>query len=370
MRIGIDARPLHWPGIGRCIRELVAHLAKVDKTNQYVVYFSSEADLRENKVDNPNFQLVVVPFGVYTVSEQLHLPLRIARDNLDIYHALTSLTVPMIRPCKLVVTLHDLLLKIYPEYLPSVTGSIYFNIINWWAIKFADKIITVSKFTENELVSLYPKSKEKIITIHNGVSTQFQPVYDQRLVNDVKKKYGIRKRYVLYVGTYKQHKNLETLVNAYARLPTQIRNDHHLLIVGKQDKRYPEVPALVKQLGLEASVICVNYVNEEDLPALYSGAAVFVLPSLYEGFGLPLIEAMACGVPAVASRIPSFLEITAGAAILAVPQDVQEMANAICRVITSDDKCSVLKEKGLCRAKEFSWFTTAKKVIEVYESIL
>jgi glycosyltransferase involved in cell wall biosynthesis len=275
----------------------------------------------------------------------------------------------MIRPCKLVVTLHDLLLKIYPEYLPSVTGAIYFNIINWWAIKFADKIITVSKFTENELVSLYPKSKQKVITIHNGASKEFQPIHDHEVVNNVKKRYGIKKGYILYVGTYKQHKNLETLVNAYALLPTQIQNDYNLLVVGKQDKRYPEVPALVKQLGLEDSVICVNYVNEKDLPALYSAATVFVLPSFYEGFGLPMIEAMACGVPVVASRIPSFLEITSGAAILVEPQDIQEMADGVCKVITSDDTCTILKEKGLRRAKEFSWFTTAKKVIEVYESI-
>jgi alpha-1,3-rhamnosyl/mannosyltransferase len=313
---------------------------------------------------------MTVPFGVCTVSEQMHLPLRIARDNLDIYHATTSLTVPMIRPCKLVVTLHDLLLKIYPQYLPSISGSLYFNIINWWAIKSADKIITVSKFTENELVSRYPKSKQKVMTIHNGVSKEFQPIHDHEVVNNVKKRYGIKKGYILYVGTYKQHKNLEALVNAYARLPIQIRNDYNLLIAGKQDKRYPEVPALVKQLGLEDSVICVNYINEKDLPALYSGATVFVLPSLYEGFGLPVIEAMACGVPVVASKIPSLLEITAGSAILVDPQDIQEMADAICRVITRKETSFILKEKGLCRAKEFSWFTTAKKVIEVYESIL
>lgn len=366
MRIGIDARAIHLQGIGRYIRELIRHLARVDTRNQYIIYFPTVEHMDENKIDNPNFQCVLVPYQIYTVKEQLYLPYFLYKDKLDIFHSTTSLAIPLLRTCRHVITLHDLLLKIHPEFLPSKLSWVYFQITNWWAIKFADKIITISDFTSKELSALYPKSRHKITTIHNGVSAEFQVIKDKEVLENVKKKYGITKDYILYVGTYKENKNLPTLVKAYAQLPHHMRHSYYLVIVGKQSTRYPEVPALIKQLGIESTVICINHVREEDLPVFYSGATVFVFPSIYEGFGLPIIEAMACGAPVVASNQASIPEIATDAAILTDPLNVKGMSGAVYDVLSNPQLRKMLVEKGLERAKSFSWEKTARETMQLY----
>lgn len=366
MRIGIDARAIHLQGIGRYIRELIRHLARVDTRNQYIIYFPTVEHMDENKIDNPNFQCVLVPYQIYTVKEQLYLPYFLYKDKLDLFHSTTSLAIPLLRTCRHVITLHDLLLKIHPEFLPSKLSWVYFQITNWWAIKFADKIITISDFTSKELSALYPKSRHKITTIHNGVSAEFQVIKDKEVLENVKKKYGITKDYILYVGTYKENKNLPTLVKAYAQLPHHMRHSYYLVIVGKQSTRYPEVPALIKQLGIESTVICINHVREEDLPVFYSGATVFVFPSIYEGFGLPIIEAMACGAPVVASNQASIPEIATDAAILTDPLNVKGMSGAVYDVLSNPQLRKMLVEKGLERAKSFSWEKTARETMQLY----
>lgn len=369
MRIGIDARPIHLPGIGRYISELLRHLAKVDARNQYLIYFSSPEYINAINFNNPNFRPVLVPSNIYTISEQVYMPYRIKKDRLDIFHSTTSLSLPLIKVCPSVITFHDMLLKVHQEFIPSKVAWAYFNIVNWRAIRSSDKIITVSHFTANELTSFYPEVKSKITTIHSGFHEKFHPVRDARLLEDVKARYGIQGEYFLYVGTYKKHKNLPALVNAYAGLPDHIRDRYLLLIVGKQDRRYPEVPELIKHLNLRERVFCINYVSEEDLPALYSAAAVFIFMSIYEGFGLPLVEAIACGIPVVASRIPVFSEIVGESAILVDPCNISEIRDAICEIVSNRHLASILRGKSLQRSEDFSWYTTAQRVLNVYESL-
>jgi len=369
LRIGIDARPLHWPGIGRHIKELLRHLCLIDAENEYYIYFSSQQYLEENRVSKGNFHEILLPAKVYSISEQVHLPLRIARDRLDIFHCPSSLVVPLVHPCKLVVTVHDIMLKAHPEFIPSRTASVYFDIMNWRALSSAKKLITVSGFTRDEILSHYPKYREKITVIHNGVHKRFRPVQDINEIERVKRALGASGGYVLYLGTYKKHKNLTVLIKAYANLPQSIRAKYQLLIAGKRDQRYPEVPDMVRALGIGQYVIYADSVCDEDLPALYSGASCFVLPSVYEGFGLPLIEAMACGTPAVASRIPVFEEIAGDAAAFASPHDSREMSSAILKVLNEKEYGATLRSKGLLRTERFSWLHAAKKVKEVYESI-
>jgi glycosyltransferase involved in cell wall biosynthesis len=369
LKIGIDARPLHWPGIGRHIRELIKHLSLIDNKNEYYIYFSSQTNINNNRFDNRNFHPVLLSVGVYTISEQMFLPLHIIKDRLDIYHSPSSLVVPMIHPCKLVITVHDLMLKLNPQFISSVSASIYFNIMNWWALRSADKIITISEFTNNEIISLYPGYKRKITVIHNGVSDLFMPVNDAEKIKRIKAGFGIKADYILYLGTYKKHKNLIALVKAYSELPEDIKDGHQLLIIGKRDVRYPEVPDMVRELRLENRVVFRDYIEDSDLPTLYSGADLFVLPSVYEGFGLPVIEAMACGTPVVASRIPVLSEITGGSALLVDPHNIQEMKDSICKILSDKQLSESLSGKGLQQAKRFSWFEAAEKVKEIYESL-
>lgn len=307
--------------------------------------------------------------GIYTLRGHLSLPLRMLVDKLDVFHATTSLDVPLASPCPLVVTFHDLLLKVAPEFLPSIPASVYFNVVNWRAVSSASKIITVSVFTAKELVSLYPWSEAKVSTVYSGIGQAFRPVGDQAVLGRMRKKYGLRNPYCLYIGTYKRHKNLETLVKAYGQLPRKILLQWDLVLVGKEDGRFPEVPRLLRELGIEPRVIRLKFVEEEDLPALYSGADVFVLPSLYEGFGFPLLEAMACGVPVVAARISSLNEVGQGAALWVDPLDASQMAAAIEQVLSQPDLRLSLRAKGLARAGAFSWLDTAERVLEIYESV-
>jgi alpha-1,3-rhamnosyl/mannosyltransferase len=369
LKIAIDARAVHMPGIGRYIRELVCHLSKVDTENRYVIYFSSKSQLEKIPLENPNFQSAVLPTPIFTVSEQGYLPLRLRRDRVDIFHATTSLDIPWITPCRLVVTFHDLLLKVLPEYLPSRVSSVYFNLINWRAVKSADAIITVSSFTASELTTLYPECRTKTTAIPSGVNMGFQPVQAKERLQAVKSKYGLKKRYFLYLGTYKKHKNLTTLVEAYGKLPGSIRSEFDLVLVGKPDPRYPEVPLLIQKLGLEDSTRQIPYVDEEDLPALYSGAGAFVYPSLYEGFGLPILEAMACGTPVIASRIPAFLEVAGDSAELVEPRNSAAMTESLQRVVSDRPWADDLREKGLQNARKFSWNQTARRVLDIYRTV-
>lgn len=369
LRIGIDARPLHWPGIGRHVVELITHLSEIDRTNEYFVYFSSQEDIDNNRFFNNNFHPVLMPVKVYTISEQWRLPFRIMKDRLDIFHSPSSLVVPMIHPCKLVVTVHDIMLKLNPQFIPSKLASVYFNMMNWRALSSAVALIAVSEFTKNEIVSIYPDYNPKITVLYNGVRDIFRPIKDHEKIQRMKVKLGIKERYILYLGTYKKHKNLPVLVKAYNELPEDIKAGCQLLILGKRDIRYPEVPNMVRELRLESNVVFQDYIEDADLPALYSGADVFVLPSVYEGFGFPLVEAMSCGVPVVASRIPVFSEIAGNAAILTAPHDIKEIRNAVCKILLDKQFAGLLRRSGLQQAKKFSWLETAKGVREIYESL-
>ena len=370
LRIGIDARASHFPGIGRHIRELVTHLAEIDALNEYRIYFSSREQLEKLRLERPNFRCVLASSRIYTLKEQLDLPYRLWRDRLDLFHSTTSLDVPLLQPCPLVVTLHDLLLKVLPDHLPGRVAGIYFNVMNSWSIRSAARILTVSQFTADELTSLYPGSRAKVVVAPNGISAMFRPPASPAIVARTRARYGLPEEYILYVGTYKKHKNLPMLVKAFAGLPEETRLASPLVLVGKPDPRFPEVPSLVRELALEGCVLSRDHVEEEDLPALYGGATLFVMPSIYEGFGLPVIEAMACGVPVVCARIPALSEVTGGSAVLVDPNDAADIRTALLRLLKDPELRSSLRKSGLRRAAQFSWRKTAGIVLETYRSVL
>jgi glycosyltransferase involved in cell wall biosynthesis len=369
-RIGIDARPLRWPGIGRYVRELVSQLAEIDSTDDFFVYCDSEQTAAHFRSRWPNVRVSMVASALYTVGEQVRLPLRILRDRLDVFHSPASLTVPLLCPCRLVVTVHDLLLKNHPEHLPSRLAGIYFWIMNGLALRFAKQLLTVSDFTRMELVAAYPRYASKVRTAHNGVGPAFKPTRDAQRLQGLKRMLGLRKSYLLYVGTYKKHKNLPFLIEAFSRLNPRLRADVQLLVLGPRDPRYPEVDSLVSRLGLQRDVVQIARVEEQELIDLYSGAEAVVAPSIYEGFGFSVLEAMACGTAVIATRIPAFVEVAGDCATFVEPGDGAGMTSALTTLIEDADLRHRTAAAGLERSARFSWRSTAIKTLESYRAAM
>ena len=370
LRIGIDARPLRWPGIGRYVRELLAQLSEIDAVDRFFVYCDSEQAAARFRDSRPNVQIVMVPSALYSLGEQVRLPLRIFLDRLDLFHAPSSLTVPVVHSCPLIVTVHDLLLKARPEHLPSRLAGLYFGIMNAVALRSAKQLLTVSDFTRSELVAAYPRYAGKTRTIHNGAGPMFRPSRDEQRLRNLKQALGLHKRYVLYVGTYKKHKNVPVLIEAFARLDPQLRSDLQLLLLAPRDPRFPEADALIARFDLQAKVVRVEHVEERDLIVLYSGAEAVVAPSIYEGFGFSVLEAMACGTAVVATRIPAFVEVAGDAAIYAEPDDRDGMAAALARLLREPDLRDRLVAAGLKRSATFTWRRAAVETLAAYRTAL
>lgn len=375
MKIGIDARGLHWPGVGRYIQELIHSLAEVDERNHYVIYFSSNDELESNKFSNQNFESVVLPVPCMSVKEQFLLPLKLLKDKLDLFHA-TCFVTPVIHHCPLIVTIHDLQLRVNRDWFPPLRGIRkysargYYDFMNWNAITYSRKIMTVSNHTRKEILHYFPKIDHKLTVIYHGVNSSFYPVRSMDVISRVKEKYNIQGKYILFVGTLNKRKNLSRLIRAFSELQGVLRNEYKLVVAAKIDYRYPEPIHLTEQLGMNDQVLFIGYVPAEDLPALYSGSCLCVIPTVHESFCFPVVEAMACGVPVITSNVTSLPEIAGDAAHLIDPYNIEGMKDAIPKVLFNPSIRNELIEKGLSRAKRFSWRTAAERVVGIYEEVL
>lgn len=373
MKIGVDARGLHWPGVGRYIRELIHGLAEVDNKNHYIIYFSSRDELESNPFTNQNFKSAVVPVPCMTMKEQLLLPLQLMKDKLDLFHA-TCFVAPIFHPCPFIVTIHDLQLKINRDWFPPLRGirkysaRAYYDFMNWNAVSYSRKIITVSHHTRKEILRYFPRAEKKLAVIHHGINPNFHPVKSPETISRIKEKYNIHGKYILFVGTLNKRKNLSRLLSAFSELQG-VLHEYKLVVAAKIDHRYPEPIKLTEQLGIVDKVLYIGYVPSGDLPPLYSGSSVCVIPTVHESFCFPVVEAMACGVPVITSNVTSLPEIAGDAAYLVNPYNTEDMKEAIQKVISDQSVRNILIEKGLSRVKQFSWRTAAEKVVAIYEEV-
>jgi glycosyltransferase involved in cell wall biosynthesis len=372
MRIGIDARKLDDFGIGTYIRNLVHHLAKKDTQNTYILFCPRRHEPFE--LPGQNFSKVIEDAGKYSLKELIRLPLQMKYHQLDLFHA-PHYTLPPLRPCKAVVTIHDLIHLRFPQYLPSLGAYYYAKGMMFLAAHSAKKIITVSQFSKKDIVEILKVSATKVEVIYNGVAGRYRPgtfsfnsVEKKAKIQEFLNRFGITGPYLLYVGNFMAHKNLKTLLEAYDLLKNYSGFHHQLVLVG--DKKKSRLENFITARQWEKEVILTGFVPWEELPIFYGGANVFVFPSLYEGFGLPVLEAMACGVPVVASNRSSLPEIVGEAGILVNPESPQEIARAIWRVLSDSGLRAQLIHRGLDQARRFSWEETAQKTLAVYQSIL
>ncbi len=367
MRIGIRVSPLASPltGIPVYVLNLVREIARIDRENLYFLYTNREIPFT---LDLPeNFQVVLVrrPYPRWQLWYQIGLPVQMRRDRLDLYHD-TLFLLPLLQgKIPGVITIHDLSGLLMPDFHQrrvSLTSRLIPQ-----AVRKARRIITVSHFTRKEVEKLFPSAAGKTRVVYNGVGSQFQPSPPER-VEEVKVKYGIKENYIMYLGTVEPRKNLKTLLRAFALLKNKI--PHLLVIAGMKGWKYHGIFDLLRELSLEERVVFTGFVPEEDLPPLYSGADVFVYPSLYEGFGIPVLEAMACGTPVVASKTSSLPEVVGDAGLLADPHSPGEIAARIEEVLKNPGLAEKLSLLGRKRAGEFTWERTARGTLQVYGEVL
>ncbi|MEW6094914.1 MAG: glycosyltransferase family 1 protein [bacterium] len=374
MKIGIDARSLlryERAGLEHHVANLIFNLAKIDKENQYLLFFNfirPEYKKFLPKFTSKNFNNIVcpIPSKIMTRLFKIHFPIEFCMGKLDVFHGPRHLLLHSIF-AKSVLTIHDLMLVTHPEFLTlERVNAFKKNVDN--GIKRADLIISVSEFTKNEIIKEWNIPKERIKVIYNGVGEEFYPIEDKTIIEKVKHKYGIKDKYILYVGNIEPKKNLLRLIEAFSLLKNS-KDDYNLVIAGNKDWFFDKVFQKVNELNLQEDVIFTGYVPNEELPALYSGAEIFVFPSLYEGFGMPVIEAMACGTPVITSNITSLPEVVKDAGILIDPFNVEEITKAMSQLLTDTNLQTKLREKGLLRAKLFSWGKTARETLAVYKEL-
>jgi glycosyltransferase involved in cell wall biosynthesis len=367
MRVAIDARKLHDFGIGTYIRNLLRHLARIDDRNEYVL-LCQEPDLDLGSTLGPNFRSVLESSPNYSVREQYHVPLVLRREKPDVYHAPHYVLPPAVS-CASVVTIHDCIHLMFPQYLPNRMAYAYARAVMWAAARRAQSIITVSEASKRDILQFFKVPPEKVVVVPNAIDERFLvPPPDIELAR-VRERYQLQHGFILYAGNIKPHKNLVRLIEAFSQIRQGPFQELKLLIIGDQISKLPALRRAVHQLKLHKHVRFLGYIPDETLAVLYRSAEVFVFPSLYEGFGLPPLEAMASGTPVVTSNTSSLPEVTGGAAVLVDPYDVGSIVDGVRRVLTDPSLAAELRRKGPLRAREFSWARSVAKTLDLYEAV-
>lgn len=374
MRIGIDISLIAPPrtGIGNYTYYLVKNLLEINKKNHYILFSNRviPCDIFDKDLKNNEFKIIklipkIRPFLWYLV----YLPFYIKRHKIDIFLS-TNFFTPVINwKTKVLTAIHDLTAQKYPQ-THKWQARLMHKLFLQSSLKKSNLIISDSESTKMDIIDLFNIPSEKIRVIYPAISEIFKKIEDLNLLKSVKAKYSLPDRYILFVGTLEPRKNLALLLKAFAELKKTQSIGHKLVIVGRKGWLYSDIFDIIRKEQLLEEIILTGYVEEIDLPAIYSMAEVLVYPSIYEGFGLPPLEAMACGCPVIASNTSSLPEVVGDAGILINPYDVEALKQAILSVIRDDALRNLLRDRGLERAKMFSWEKTAKEVLKCFYEII
>lgn len=376
MRIGLDARYTtdHFPGIGRYTLSLAEALAGLGSDHTLVLIVDPRAQRGRYDLAGlgalPGVELAEAPVAPFSVAQHLALPILARRLRLDVLHSPYYIKPYLGLPCPSVVTIYDLIGWRFPRAL-SWRGRLFYRVSMALAARTATGIITISESARTDIAHVYRLSPRRIAVTPLAANRRFQPQAPEA-VAAARRRYGLPERYVLYVGSNKPHKNLERLARAWRKVLEEAHEASAgaaLVIAGHEDPRYSEVRRFVAEHALEARVRFAPNVAEADLPALYSGATVFAFPSYYEGFGLPPLEAMACGAPVLCAYASSLPEVVGDAALTVDPFNVNELAEGLARLLGNPVLRRALSERGRQRAGLFSWRRTALQTLRVYESL-
>ena len=367
MKVAIDARKLHDFGIGTYIRNLLRHLPRIDRESEYVL-LCHEHDMAVAEQLGPNFRTVLEASPNYSLREQFHVPWVLRREKPDVFHA-PHYVLPTAVRCRSVVTIHDCIHLMFPQYLPNRAAYAYARASMWSAARHADRILTVSEASKRDILHFFNVPPDKISVVYNAIDERFWIEPNGEDVARVRERFQLDHGFVLYAGTIKPHKNLVRLIEAFAQLRTGEFGELKLLIIGDEISKLPALRRAVHSHKLHKHVRFLGFVPDETLAVLYRLAAVFVFPSLYEGFGLPPLEAMASGTPVVTSNVSSLPEVAGDAAVLVDPYDVDSIVDGVRRVLTDPELAAELRRKGLVRARGFSWERSVARTHDLYRLV-
>ncbi len=368
MRIAIDARKLRDYGIGTYVRNLLRHLARIDRTTEYVL-LCQPGDTELPAQLGGNFRVVPERAGAYSVREQVTVPLDLWRERVDLFHAPHYVLPPLV-PCKAVVTIHDCIHLRFPQYLPNRLAYAYARASLWSAAHRASRVLTVSEASRRDILRYFHVPESKVEVIYNATDERLGEPPGTDEMQQVQERYQLYNPFALYAGNIKPHKNLERLIEAFHLLRKGGLERVRLLIIGDEISRYAALRRAVHVHKLHQYVRFLGFVPDKTLACLYRLAAVFVFPSLYEGFGLPPLEAMASGTPVITSKVSSLPEVVGDAALLIDPYDPGAIADAMRRVLTEPALAEDLRRRGLERVGHFSWERSVRRVREIYDEVL
>jgi len=379
MKIGIDAGLIDINtkfGVEIYQDCLIKELAKIDKRNEYFLFFRS---LRRKAKDlpgpnQPNFKKIPfrIPNGINNdfinqIWCEFIVPRFIKKAKIDIYHALCTSFSRKRYPCKVVVTIHDLTNK-YVERgkkpkLKYADDGFERSILK------ADGIITVSENSKNDILKHYPVSENSIHVTYAGVKSSIFPIAREQ-IEKLRLEKNIPDKYILYIGYFLPHKNIERLIKAFYLFKKKYNSDYSLVLIGGKGFLRPHIKDLIAKLELESEISLIDYLTDTELNIYMNAAKLFLFPSLYEGFGLPVLESMTVGTPVICSNTSSLPEISGGAALLVDPLDEKEIAEAIWRLISNTELRRDLIKNGFDRVKKFSWENTAHDTLKAYQTIV
>ena len=355
MQIGIDTKEafrIHRSGIGNYVYNLVKGLMQVDNENEY--YLVTPSAFIRNPFDLPSNYSFRYRFSPLNKIKQLNA-----------FHG-TAFKLNSVKAKTKVITIHDLASHLYQDFMSSTSKEVTRKKISN-AVATADTIVTASNTIKNHIEEYYPRTRGRIKVVYHGIDGDSRYVEDPSKISYVRSKYKLPKTYLLYVGKLEARKNILTLLKAFKYLKTYYNIGESLLLVGKRGWGYNHISDLVKEQGLTKSVKELGWIDEEDLNAIYSAAELFVFPSWYEGFGLPVLEAMSCRLPVILSDIPTHREIANDSALYFKPGDNVELAENIISLLNDKFKRDDMTLRGLQRIKDFNWQKTAQEMIKIYE---
>ena len=372
MKIGIDGRAAKWyrgTGIGTYTYQLISSLNNIDNINEYMLFMpeSLNCDISFNR----NFQIKNITEGnKNSFWDEVNIPNILMNKDIELYHVpQNGVGLPKEKNCPFVITLHDVI----PYKMPETVGETFLRIFNEDMpniVSKCDGIITVSEFSKEDISKAFNFPKEKIFVTHLAAEGIYGPLEKKECSDLIRSHYGIDGDYILYVGGFSPRKNIIGLIEAFSKLVAKYRKDIKLVIAGKQGKSYAIYKKKAQDLGVENRVIFPGFIEVDHLPQLYNASKLLAYPSFYEGFGLPPVEAMACGVPVITSNVTSIPEVLGDSAIFINPNDVDELCHSMYEVLSSEELAESLILKGLVRSSELSWEKTARNTLLAYSKII
>ncbi|TET43911.1 glycosyltransferase family 1 protein [candidate division TA06 bacterium] len=378
MRVGIDyksALPIR-VGIGRYTRNLVKSLAELDRENKYLLFCFLFKDYAKKLAmasfpAASNFKVMSAPIPVKVTrfwANRLNIPIEWLIGSFDVVHFPEPYPFRS-KSARTIVTVHDIGFALWPEMFTKEMRALLEKQMRC-VVEKVDSIIAVSRTTRSDLLEVYGFDKERIHIIEHGVEESFRPITDSGSLEALRRRYKLPEKFVLCVGTLEPRKNHVRLIQAFQLMCERHTDKYRLVVCGKKGWMYDEIFALAETSRSKETVMFTGYVPDEEMPYLYNLASVVAYPSLYEGFGLPVVEAMACGKPVLTSNRGAMADVAGDSALLVNPEDVNDMAEGLYRLISDDELRERLKLAGRKRASTFTWEKAARATLDVYDRVV